>query len=208
MALCLACGGGASLTTITKNPALANLGQAQALLFQRRYSTGTTENVIDHSVTDTTLLATWTALTAASDSTKVVATPEIQNPALPNSENRTFGGGNATAGGKITILGQNASSFTCEFHGLPSAVKKQLQALACEELVVYIVNECGHIGARRSGTEDIKGIVVQVSTMGVSDRSLGGLDEPDRTILTFSLPPGWDDDFVIVQTAFDARTLS
>lgn len=175
-----------------------NFGQIQKAAFQRTLSDAGAINVIS----DPTLLATWTALLAATDGTKVVITPYINAPEMEAGAARTYGGGNDTLDGIEQIVGREPTSFTSALNGIPQKVVKQLKAQACETMSVFYFDENGLIQLINSGTDETPvytGIPIAPKTYFVGDMMNGGLENPDNNALTWQHKPNWSDDVVIVQ---------
>ncbi len=207
------CPVGTEITDLTAITCPEYIGQIQKLIFQRRYSTGTTENIFTIGSTNPNLGATWLTVLDASDGTKAVITPIVDNPQNEVGESTTEGGGNASVGGVVRILNRTATKFTFELINWPQDTIKELKLLSCEALSFYMVNNSGgQIIGKDDGLATplvFKGIPIQVSTMDVTDKSIGGLDASDRNILTFSTDADWSDDLhVVTPTDFDGRDLA
>jgi hypothetical protein len=129
---------------------------------------------------------------------------------METGEPTTYGGGNATVGGKEIILSSNASVFKAELHNIPQSTIKEYKDLRCETLSVYFINEQGQvIGDGEGGTTNFKGIKLQTETMDVSDKTLGGRENPDMNMLRFSLPANWSDNLsVVTPTDFNGLDLA
>ena len=204
------CPVGTTISSITIPSCPEYIGQIQKIIFQRTYSTGSTENVFVVGTTNPNVLATWTTVLDGVDGTLAVVSPWISNPAMEAGEPSTFGGGNATVDGKETVLNPTASKFTFEFHNTPQSTIAEIKTLACEQVSVYLVNNQGQIiGDNDGGALNFKGIKVQSETMFVSDKVLGGLEGVDMNMVRFSLPANWSDNLeIITPTDFDGRELA
>jgi hypothetical protein len=75
---------------------------------------------------------------------------------------------------------------------------------------VYFINEQGQvIGDGEGGTTNFKGIKLQSETMNVSDKTLGGRENPDMNMVRFSLPANWSDNLsVVTPTDFNGLDLA
>jgi hypothetical protein len=186
------------------------LGQIQKVIFQRTYSSGSTENKFVVASTDPAILASWTTVLTATDATKAVVSTYLNNPTMETGEPTTYGGGNATVGGKEIILSPNASVFKAELHNIPQSTIKEYKDLRCEALSVYFINEQGQvIGDGEGGSTNFKGIKLQTETMDVSDKTFGGRENPDMNMLRFSLPANWSDNLsVVTPTDFNGLDLA
>jgi hypothetical protein len=201
---------GAEISDITIPSCPEYLGQIQKVIFQRTYSSGSTENKFVVASTDPALLASWTTYLTASDGTKAVVSTYINNPTMEPGEPTTYGGGNATVGGKEIVLSKNASVFSFELHNVPQSTIAEYKSLECETLSVYFINEQGQvIGDDEGGTTNFKGIKLQSETMNVSDKTLGGRENPDMNMVRFSLPANWSDNLsVVTPTDFNGLDLA
>ena len=102
MNLCT-CPAAEALTTIPSAGCPESLGQIQKIAFQRLRKADGTKNSFT-SQNSILLKASWTALMAASDGTKIVLSPYVQAPTNEPGSPRTFGGGNETLGGVEIII--------------------------------------------------------------------------------------------------------
>lgn len=180
-----------------------NFGQIQKVVFQRLMGK-TAENSITVATAKT--LGTWTALLAAKDATKMVVSPYIAEPTVEAGEALTYGGGNATPGGVVEILGSNSTPFTGKFLKTPQAVIKVLKQFMCEVtggLGVYLINGNGQIAAIKDG-ENYKPIPVE--SLFVGDRTIGGLEAPDTNVISWSFKPNWSDNLEIFKPDFNPLT--
>ncbi len=167
------------------------MGQIQKLLFQR-----VSNKPIFSSDKSPELKASWTPLITASDETKVVVSPWIENPELAPGDARTFGGGNATLNGVEVVVGSEATSFTGLIRKQPQKVIKALKKLMCEPLSVYFVDEYGRIWMLEKKKGEYNGVPIQANTIFVGDKAGGNLEEPDSNTISFKLAPNWSDDLV------------
>ena len=180
-----------------------NFGQIQRVVFQRLMGK-TAENSITVSTAKT--LGTWTALLAAKDNTKMVVSPYIAEPTVEAGEALTDGGGNATPGGGVEILGSSSTPFTGKFLKTPPAVIKVLKQFLCKVtggLGVYLINGNGQIAAIKDG-ENYKPIPVE--SLFVGDRTIGGLEAPDTNVISWSFKPNWSDNLEIFKPNFNPLT--
>lgn len=180
-----------------------NFGQIQKVVFQRLMGK-TAENSITVATAKT--LGTWTALLAAKDATKMVVSPYIAEPTVEAGEALTYGGGNATPGGVVEVLGSNSTSFTGKFLKTPQEVIKVLKGLMCEVtggLGVYLINGNGQIAAIKD-SNNYKPIPVE--SLFVGDRTIGGLEAPDANVISWSFKPNWSDNLAIFKPDFNPLT--
>ena len=189
------CPAATALTTITAVTCPENFGQIQKVAFQRLVASGV-KNAFT-TLNDIKLLASWTTLKAAADSTKVVVSPYINAPTVEAGEARTFGGGNDTLGGIEEILGANPTSFSAVLRKMPAATIRDLKKLMCEadagNLGVYLFDENGMIGAIQDGSTPTTYYPIPVRSLFVGDKSLGGFEAPDSNTISWSFLPDWSD---------------
>lgn len=208
MGLLCSCPPGAALSALTISTCPTDIGQIQKILFQRKYSTGTTLNVMTIAATNPNVLATWTALTAAADGTKVVPGPLVSNPETEAGDAITFGGGNATIGGIEEIVGRGPTAFTGSYYKMDPVTARQMKALMCEDLGVYLCDEFGRIiGLADDNSAATEFYPIPIRALFIGDRDLGGLEEPDTVSIQFSFLPNWSDQLhVVTPTDFSPLT--
>lgn len=172
-----------------------SLGQVQKVLFQRIYKSAGEKN----SVADPTKKASWSALFAAADGTKVTVSPYIQGPTTEPGAARTFGSGNQVLGGIPITIGREATSFTGTIYQEQQKVIEQLKQYQCETIGVYLIDENGNIGClvddHDSPTEYLP---IPIYSFFVGDKTLGGYEEPDSNAISWSFVPNWSDKFHII----------
>ena len=191
---------------------LEDFGQIQKLALQRGFESSGVKNSFPASgVGEIKLKASWDALLAAADNTKIQVTPEIEAPTFEAGAARTVGGGNATIGGITKNIGREPSSFSATLNayqqGTIEAMKSYEQEL---DLAVYLINEHGQIGCLvddRTTPTTYYPIPVARRTYFVGDKVIGGLEAEDSNSLMFQLYPNWSDKFVVVNpTDFNPLT--
>jgi hypothetical protein len=119
-----------ALATIPTQACPERFDQIVRFFFQRKQSTA--------SFTTTTIKtsATWTPLLAATDSTKVIGSPQIPNVVIPAGEIAKEGGNdNTTINGIPRLLGLNHVGVTANLLDANSAVRAALRGLASESAV-------------------------------------------------------------------------
>ena len=207
MNLCT-CPAATALTTIPAAGCPESFGQIQKIAFQRLTTSGV-KNGFSTSA-KITLKASWTALMAAADSSKIVISPYVQAPSQEAGSPRTFGGGNETLGGVEMIIGREPSTFTGAIRSVNQAVIKAMKALQCEaqadNLGVYLFDENGAIEAiKGSGTDDYYPIPIR--SLFIGDKTHGGLEAPDSNAIQFTFLPNYSDDLgIVVPTDFNPLT--
>lgn len=129
-------------------------GQTWKVAFQK---TRTNTNAFNEMAeADAILLATWTALLATTDETRVQMSPKLGNPIMTPGGENTFGGGNLTPGGTLVQLQPSASVFTSALYQQPQIeVVKAMKALKnAGELGVFYINGSGKIVAQKLTQEE------------------------------------------------------
>lgn len=195
MSLCN-CPAPTALTEIPNSDCPFDLGQIQKIGFQRvgfQFDDGA---VVP---TSPSVLADWTALKSAVDSTKVVFTPLIgSDPLIVPGEAITEGGGdNTTLNGVELVTGTNPSKFTAKFRSLTPEQESALKLLICEkQLVVYLVTDANKIVVKKISADVKEGISIQSFFLG--DRNNEGFGKNDTHSMMFSLPAGWSEDIEII----------
>lgn len=206
MSLICQCPAAAALTTIPKVNCAENFGQIQKVAFQRlAQSDGTLNTMTEASIK---LLATWTALLAATNGTKVVVSPYINAPADSGGDARMSSGGNDDLGGIPEVLGGNPVQFEGQIRAVPQSVIKAMKVLQCEanagNLGVFLFDENGNIEALLDGA-DIKPIPIRALFIG--SKIHGNYDAKDSNAITWQYPDNYSDDLVIVKpTDFNPLT--
>lgn len=177
-----------------------SFGQIQKVAFQRIFKDDGTKNKFTTAAA-ITKLASWTTLLSAANSTKVVVSPYIQAPTAEGGAARTFGGGNDTLGGIEEIIGREPTAFTGAIRKVPQSVIKALKELQCESwadnLGIYLFDENGAIGAIKGETTGDY-YPIQIRSLFIGDKTLGGLEAPDSNAIQWSFLPNWSDDLEIV----------
>lgn len=189
------CPAAAALTTITAESCAKRLGQVQKIIFQRLMNGSTKNSIADGTSSGQAgLLATWTALKAATDSTKIVVSPFVEAPATDGGDAITTGGGNDSLNGVERVIGSNPVNFSCRLNNKAQAIIADMKKLMCEalgnNLGVYLVNENGQIaGIKDSGSW----YPIPVQRLFVGDLHLQGLVEDDYNDLSFGFAPNYSD---------------
>lgn len=205
----------ATLESIPVRLCKERFGQTQRAMFQRLRNDDNERQYM--TLAEAILLATWAALLTAGDSTKVVITPIFAEPTAEPGDAITYGGGNATPDGVEYYMGSNPTPFTAIFHDTSQEVIAAMKKMICEDpgLGVALINNCGAIALKKetvtiagttsggSTTED-RYYFFPIMSFFVSDKGLGGLEEPDVNNLGWSFRPNWSDGFTIIQPDFNA----
>lgn len=203
------CPSAAALQTIPAQGCAESFGQIQKVAFQRLTIAGEKNSFT--SSADIKLKASWTALMAAADSTKVVISPYIQAPTVEAGAARTFGGGNETLGGVEQVIGREPTPFTGVIRAVNQSVIKAIKALQCEAIAdnlgVYLFDENGNICALQDQTTATTFYPIPIRALFVGDKSFGGLEALDSNAIQWTFLPNYSDDLAIVKpTDFNPLT--
>ncbi len=211
MGLLCTCPRGAAIGDIPIDECPQSFGQIQKVIFQRLKQADGTVNAIPagSGAGGIEVEATWTALLAAADGTKVVPSPYITAPTTEPGAARTYGGGNETLGGIELIIGREPTTFTGNIlrnHQKTIAALKEYQ---CEEVGVFLVDENGNIGAASDDvTTPTEYYPIPISAFFVGDKTFGGIENPDMNGIQWKFFPNWSDTFNTVTPEFNPLNLS
>lgn len=201
MSLTCQCPAATAITTIPAVTCGENFGQIQKVAFQRLQKADGTKNSFTSSAS-ILLKASWTALLAAADGSKVVVSPYIEAPTSEPGAARTFGGGNETLGGVEEVLGAEPTAFSAVLRRMPQNVIKIMKELMCEanagNLGVYLFNENGQIEAIQDETTATTYYPIPIRSLFISDKGHGGLENPDSNNISWQFAPNYSDNLVIV----------
>lgn len=195
-----------SLDNIPVEACKQDIGQIQKIVFQRLRDASGDLNEFDAATANPNVIASWSPLLTATDSTKVVVSPYIENPVTEPGAARTFGGDNTTLGGVPIVVGRESTAFTSVVMRAKQNIVKAMKKLQCEEIGVYFIDQYGRI---LMGTDDIDTITkyrpIPVNNLFVGDLGMGGLENPDMNAVNFNMFPDWSDNVVLVEpTDFNA----
>ena len=73
-------------------------------------------------------------------------------------------------------------------------------------LVSEIFDENGAIGAIKDASTEGTYYPIQIRSLFIGDKTLGGLEAPDSNAIQWSFLPNWSDDLAIVVPAFNPLT--
>lgn len=195
MGLNCGCPAGAHLADLSIPDCKESMGQVQKVIFQRIYSAAGTKNTI----ADPKLKASWTALMSAANGTKCIVSPYIQGPTTEPGAARTWGGGNDSLGGMTIVIGAEPTTFSGNIYQESQSVIKVLKSYMCENIGVYLIDENGRIGCIADDpASPTKYYPIPINSFFVGDKNLGGFDAPDGNAISWSFPPNWSDNFVMV----------
>lgn len=179
------------LGSITAITCPEDFGQIQKLIFWRSGNSIATDVLVKTQ-------STWTTLKAAADSTKAVVTPFLSGLTTEIGKAKEFGSGNDVRNGIPIVVGSDPTKVTVKLYEYPQQTIRDLKALMSESLLeVILVNENGWFGMRKTAAGVINyGFPIQ--SFFVSDKNLGGFDQPDHNELSFQLPANWSDYFTVI----------
>lgn len=209
MNLCT-CPAATALTTIPAAGCPESFGQIQKIAFQRLHKADGTKNAFT-STNSILLKASWTALMAADDGTKIVLSPYVQAPSNEAGGPRTFGGGNETLGGVEIIIGREPTTFSAVIRSVSQSVIKAMKELQCEaagdNLGVFLIDENGAVECIKDETTDGTFYPIPIRSLFIGDKTHGGLEAPDSNAIQFAFLPNYSDNLSIqVPTDFNPLT--
>ena len=210
MSLICQCPAASALTTIPNVACAENFGQIQKVAFQRlRQADGTVNSFT--STASILLKASWTALLAATNGTKVVISPYINAPADSGGDARMSSGGNDDLGGVATVLGGNPVQFDGSLRSIPQSVIKAMKELQCEanagNLGVFLFDENGNIEALQDQTTQNTYYPIPIRGLFIGSKIHGNYDAKDSNLISWQYPDNYSDDLVIVKpTDFNPLT--
>lgn len=203
------CPAATAITTIPAEGCAQNFGQIQKVIFQRIWNGSTKNSIADGTSSGQAgLLASWTALKAKTDSTKIVVSPYVENPADDGGDARTYGGGNETLNGIEQVVGSNPVAFSARMNGKTQDIITAMKNLMCEalgnNLGVYLVNENGQIEGIKTGGNWYP---IPIQRLFISDKLHGNFDGPDYNNISFAYAPGYSDNLSVLTLDASALTL-
>ena len=209
MSLVCQCPAAASLTTIPNVACAENFGQIQKVAFQRLVKADGTKNSFT-STASILLKASWTALLAAADGSKVVVSPYINAPADGGGDARMSSGGNDDLGGVPEVLGGEPVQFTGQIRAVSQSVIKAMKALQCEakagNLGVFLFDENGNIEAIKGETDGAY-YPIPIRALFIGSKIHGNYDAKDSNAISWYYPDNYSDDLaIVVPTDFNPLT--
>lgn len=191
-----------AIETIPEDVCPQNIGQVQKFGVQREKNAGVANWI---PIADAPTLATYTALKAAADGTKMQFSPFFGAPTSEAGEARTFGGGNETPGGVEFVIGRNPSNFSGSFQRLKQSIIEALKTYEGEkDLRVILLNEHGWLIGEvddHDNPTQFRGLPIQA--FFVQDLTLGGFENVDANAFQWQFKPNWSDKLHIVVPTFD-----
>lgn len=197
MGLNCGCPAGKHLNDLEIAECKESFGQIQKIIITRIFSSAGTKNKLPKATVEKK--ATMIPLFAASNGTKLIVSPYIQNPTTEPGEARTFGGGNQTLGGIEIVIGREPTNFTGVIYQEAQSVIKTLKSYSCEKIGVFLIDESGNIGAIDSDGTGANYEPIPVDKFFVGDKNLGGYEEPDSNTISWSFYPNWSDNLVLIK---------
>lgn len=209
MALICQCPQAAAIADVPNASCPVNFGQIQKIAFQRLTKADGTKNSFTQTAA-ITALASWTALLAAKDGSKIVVSPYVYAPADSGGDARMTGGGNDDLGGIPEVLGGNPIEFTAQMRSIPQAIAKALKSLSCESNVgnlgVFLFDENGQIEAIQDETTPTTYYPIPVRAFFVGDKVHGNYDAKDSNAISWQYAENYSDNLAIVVPEFNPLT--
>lgn len=204
MSLICQCPAAAAITTIPAVTCPENFGQIQKVAFQRLRKADGTKNSFTNSAA-ITALASWTALLAAADGSKIVVSPYINAPADSGGDARRTGGGNDDLGGIAQVLGGNPVQFDGSLRSVPQSVIKTMKELMCEaqagNLGVFLFDENGKIEAIKDANTATTFYPIPIRSLFIGSKIHGNFDAKDSNAISWLYPDNYSDQLAIVTPA-------
>lgn len=179
-----------------------SFGQIQKVAFQRLHKPSGEANAFTAEAL-ITKKASWTALLAAHDATKIVLSPYINSPADSGGDARTTSGGNDDLGGVATILGSEPIQFTGSLRAIDQSIVKAMKELICEanagNLGIFLFDENGNIEAIQDETTKTTYRPIPIRSFFVADKVHGNYDAKDSNAIQWSYQPNYSDNLAIVK---------
>lgn len=204
MGLTCQCPAATALSTIPAVACAENFGQIQKIAFQRLKKADGTKNSFT-STAAITALASWTALLAATDGTKIVVSPYVNSPADSGGDARRSSGGNDDLGGISEVLGGNPVQFDGVFRAIPQSVIKTMKELQCEanagNLGVFLFDENGKIEAIQDETTPTTYYPIPIRSLFIGSKIHGNYDAKDSNAISWMYPDNYSDNLAIVTPA-------
>ena len=206
MSLICQCPAGTAISEIPVVTCPENFGQIQKVAFQRLRQADGTRNKMVGSGTPLaptiTKLATWTALLAAENGTKIVVSPYINSPADSGGDARRSSGGNDDLGGIAVVLGGNPVQFDAVFKSCPQSVIKIMKELQCEaqagNLGVFLFDENGKIEAIQDPDTPTTFYPIPIRSLFIGSKIHGNFDAKDTNAISWMYPDNYSDDLAII----------
>ena len=202
MSLVCQCPAASALTTIPNVACSENFGQIQKVAFQRLRKADGTRNSFT-SAAAIGLKASWTALLAAADGSKIVVSPYINAPADSGGDARMSSGGNDDLGGIAEVLGGNPVQFDGQIRSVPQSVIKIMKELQCEanagNLGVFLFDENGNIQAVQDQTTATTYYPIPIRALFIGSLIHGNFDAKDSNAISWQYPDNYSDDLAIVK---------
>ena len=206
MSMICQCPAATAISTIPAVTCPENFGQIQKVAFQRLRKADGTRNAMVGTGTPLAatipLKATWTALLAAADGSKVVVSPYINAPADSGGDARMTSGGNDDLGGIPQVLGGNPVQFEGQLRGVPQSVIKTMKELMCEaaagNLGVFLFDENGKIEAIQDAATPTTYYPIPIRALFIGSKIHGNFDAKDSNVIQWQYPDNYSDNLAIV----------
>ena len=208
---------GATNTVIPDIPSASceHFGKVQRLIFQRLQVAGVPNTIAAGvGVGGFGVVASWDALTAAVDGTKVQFSPFTESPAFTDGSVRTARGGNDSYGGVPISLGYEPTEFEAQVLSARQDVIVALKTLRNEDftnLGVYMISAEGRLMAVVDDIANVGTIApIPIQQFNVGNKIAGGYDDVDYNAISFQLLDNWSNSVAVIPasdfTDFDLLT--
>lgn len=184
-----------SLDSLPFDPCRLLLGKDAKFVFQRLDDVN---NDFNDATNGIALESSWTALPDASNDTKTVLTPLLED-VIFSPQDKLEDGENFDGAPNVVAIGPQL--VTATIRNPTTAEKKALEQLSCEQGTVtfyrFFANQ--NIGARNIGTGIRAGIPISRNTFAIKDpEKAGSLTDANKLMIEFQLAAGWFNDFELI----------
>lgn len=202
------CDGLAALPDIGSVQCAENFGQIQKIAFMMLTKADGSPNSFTSS-NPIEELSSWTPFLQATDDTKIVVSPYLENPQHTGGDPITSGGGNDSLDGIERITGRQPTNLAAVFRGMPQDIIAPMKQIQCVPLVhnlgVFFINGQGWLEAIQDKNTQDTYYPIPVRSLFVSDKLHGGQEDYDSNNIQMALPPNYSDLLKIIRPKFNAK---
>jgi len=159
--------------------------------------------------------ASWDALKAAVDDTKVILTPPTVSLTIPKSEAQEAGGNdNSTIKGIPNYLGENPILISGQINSMPSAVYAEMLDLVCQSksnigkslVMFYPFNQFEQVVYDDEGRDDVDLKGFPIYNFRISSPGSEGFNSLNTYDFSFYVAADWAKNFMVTKCDFDPLT--
>ncbi len=184
-----------ALESIPMDDCPVNIGQVVKVAFQRTKKSATETNKVA-AVTK----ATFDALFTATDSTKMVVSPEMGGATFTAGDMITARDGNDAPYGVPIIAGRDATEFNANLLQKNPKVEEAIKKMQCEsQLGVWMINNNGDLICQVDDYDNpTEYSPIPIRTLFVGDRTAGGLTDVDSNVIKWWLTANWRSNIKVI----------